>query len=167
MKWSNLRIKSTDNNAMKNKTINYDHLNTIYLRAILIFIGISGCFSVLFGAWFAHAGVNLSNEVQSRITHALQYQFFHTLALLAITVWWKGLSNESKPIKALYFSALFFSLGIMCFSGSLYVKTFFDFAAIGKLAPIGGMSFALGWLCIGWAGINISVASSSPDKDSL
>jgi len=148
---------------MNNKTINYQPKNAIYLRTILIFIGISGCFSVLFGAWFAHAGVSLSNEVQTRITHAWQYQFLHTLALLAIAVWWKGLVNENKPIKALYFSAIFFSAGIICFSGSLYVKTFFDFAAIGKLAPIGGMSFALGWLCIGWAGINISVSSSSTD----
>jgi uncharacterized membrane protein YgdD (TMEM256/DUF423 family) len=152
---------------MNKKTSKKKHLNTIFLSATLIFIGISGFFSVLFGAWFAHAGVNMSNEVQSRITHALQYQFFHTLALLAIAVWWRCLPNESKPIKALYFSALFFALGILCFSGSLYVKTFFDFTAIGKLAPIGGMSFALGWLCIGWAGINISVASSSTDKDRL
>jgi uncharacterized membrane protein YgdD (TMEM256/DUF423 family) len=149
-------------------TENSFYFKQAYIRTIFIFIGISGCFSVLFGAWFAHAGVNLSNEVQSRLANALQYQFFHTLALLAIAVWLQVISEKNKVVntaKALYFSASFFIVGILCFSGSLYMKTFFDLAAIGKLAPVGGMSFALGWLCISWAGINNTALNSSVDKD--
>jgi len=141
-----------------------------YLACILIFFGTSGFFSVLFGAWFAHGGVTLSYEVQSRLTHALQYQFFHTLALLAIAIWLQIIDGDNKairPVKTLYFSATFFMLGILCFSGSLYVKTFFDIIAIGELAPVGGMSFALGWLCISWAGINKSVFNLSAGKDRL
>jgi uncharacterized membrane protein YgdD (TMEM256/DUF423 family) len=142
----------------------------IYLTGILIFIGISGCFSVLFGAWFAHAGVNLSNEIQSRLANALQYQFFHTLALLVVAVWLQtlaGKNNAAKVNKSLYLSASFFIVGILFFSGVLYIKTFFDFTAIGKVVPFGGMSFALGWLCISWAGINRSVQNSCADQDRL
>lgn len=139
-----------------------------YLTVILIFVGISGCFSVLFGAWFAHAGVSLSNEVQSRLANALQYQFFHTIALLAVAVWLQTIVNEdssAKVNKPLYLSASFFITGILLFSGALYLKTFFDFSAIGKIVPFGGMSFALGWLCISWAGINKSVLHASTNQD--
>lgn len=149
---------------------NINKVNNTYLTGILIFIGISGCFSVLFGAWFAHAGVNLSNEVQSRLANALQYQFFHTLALLTVAVWLHTLAgkhNAAKVIKSLYLSASFFIAGILFFSGVLYIKTFFDYPAIGKVVPFGGMSFALGWLCISWAGINRSVQKSSTDQDRL
>ena len=143
---------------------------TIYLTGILIFIGISGCFSVLFGAWFAHAGVNLPNEVQSRLANALQYQFFHTLALFAVAVWLQTLTgkrNAAKVINLLYLSATFFIVGILFFSSVLYIKTFFDYTIIGKIVPFGGMSFALGWLCISWAGINRAVKNSSTVQDRL
>jgi uncharacterized membrane protein YgdD (TMEM256/DUF423 family) len=149
---------------------NKNNFYTTYLTGILIFIGISGCFSVLFGAWFAHAGVNLSNEVQSRLANALQYQFFHTLALFAVAVWIQTLTgkhNAAKVINLLYLSATFFVAGILFFSGVLYIKTFFDYTAIGKIVPFGGMSFALGWLCISWAGINRTVKNSSAVQDRL
>jgi len=154
---------SNVNNSKKN-------FNTIYLTGILIFIGISGCFSVLFGAWFAHAGVNLSDEVQSRLANALQYQFFHTLALFAVAVWLQTLTgkhNAAKVINLLYLSATFFIAGILLFSGVLYIKTFFDYPTIGKVVPFGGMSFALGWLCISWAGINKTVKNTSTVQDRL
>ena len=144
-------------------TVNKNYKNNfhrIYLTGIWIFIGISGCFSVLFGAWFAHAGVNLPNDVQSRLANALQYQFFHTLVLLAVAVWLQTLTdkyNAAKVINILYLSSTFFVAGILFFSGVLYIKTFFDYTAIGVITPFGGMSFALGWLCISWAGINRTV----------
>ena len=143
-----------------NENNSKNNFYTIYLTGILIFIGISGCFSVLFGAWFAHAGVNLPNEVQSRLANALQYQFFHTLVLFAVAVWLQTLTgkhNVAKVINLLYLSATFFIVGILFFSGVLYIKTFFDYTAIGKITPFGGMSFALGWLCISWVGINRTV----------
>ena len=147
-----------------------NNFKAIYLTGILLFIGISGCFSVLFGAWFAHAGVNLSNEVQSRLANALQYQFFHTLALFAVAVWLQTLTgkhNAAKVINLLYLSATFFIAGILLFSSVLYIKTFFDYPTIGKVVPFGGMSFALGWLCISWVGINRTVKNSSTVQDRL
>ena len=147
-----------------------NNVKAIYLTGLLIYIGISGCFSVLFGAWFAHAGVNLSNEVQSRLANALQYQFFHTLALFAVAVWLQTLTgkhNAAKVINLLYLSATFFIAGILLFSSVLYIKTFFDYSTIGKVVPFGGMSFALGWLCISWAGINRTVKNSSTVQDRL
>lgn len=112
------------------------------------FIGISGAFSVLFGAWLAHAGVNYSQAIQFRLETALNYQFIHTLALFACLVWFQQQQSNSKLI------ALFlFSTGILFFSGTLYVKTFFDGSLIGNFTPFGGIILALAWLQLVVAGI--------------
>lgn len=116
----------------------------------MIFVGISGCFSVLFGAWLAHGGQLLPVASQERLVTALTYQFYHTLALmLAITLY------KLHASVTLIVAGILFVLGIILFSGSLYIKTLFDVLSIGKLAPFGGLSFALAWLLIGFAGIKM------------
>jgi len=116
-------------------------------RLLTIFIAISGCFSVLFGAWLAHAGQHLLVEEQVKLSSALQYQQLHTLALLAVVVWY-----QIKPLNVLLLSASLYVFGILAFSGSIYLKTLFDLNSIGQLAPIGGMALALGWLCLIFVG---------------
>lgn len=123
-------------------------MNTVKIAKLLtLFVGISGCFSVLFGAWLAHGGQALPLALQDRLSIALQYQFIHTLALILTIILYKVHRNI-----VLIFAAIFFALGIILFSGSLYIKTFFDVTMIGKLAPSGGLSFALAWLLLGFAG---------------
>ena len=113
----------------------------------MIFVGISGCFSVLFGAWLAHGGQSLPLASQERLITALTYQFIHTLALMLTLILYK------QHTTAMLLSAvILFALGIVFFSGSLYIKTLFNVLSIGKLAPIGGLSFALAWLLVGFAG---------------
>lgn len=112
-----------------------------------IFIGVSGCFSVLFGAWLAHAGTLLIAKQQISLSTALEYQFIHTLALLAVVVW-----NKISPNKLLLLSAFLFVLGISAFSGGIYLKTLLGFNSAGQLAPVGGISMALGWLCLIFVG---------------
>jgi len=111
------------------------------MRVYVVFVGISGCFSVLFGAWFAHGGQGLPESVQFRLMNAQQYQFIHTLALLSVIALYRY-----HPSKWLFASASCFFMGILFFSGSLYLKTFLGFTAIGKITPLGGMLLALGWL---------------------
>ena len=112
-----------------------------------VFVGISGCFSVLFGAWLAHAGPLLLVKEQTSLSSALEYQFIHTLALLVVVVW-----NNIQPHRFLFFSASLFVLGILAFSGGIYLKTLFGFQAAGQFAPLGGISMALGWLCLLFVG---------------
>ncbi|OUR62231.1 hypothetical protein A9Q74_05810 [Colwellia sp. 39_35_sub15_T18] len=118
-------------------------------KFLMIFVGISGCFSVLFGAWLAHGGQALALNVQLSLKTALQYQLLHTLALLASLVW---VINKS-PSKILIAACIGFFIGILCFSGSIYIKTFFSFAIIGKLTPLGGISLAIAWLLLSIEGI--------------
>ncbi len=113
----------------------------------MVFVGISGAFSVLFGAWLAHAGQALPLEQQTRLASALQYQFLHTLALMAAIIWY-----QSKATIIVLFAMLGFVLGIIFFSGSLYLKTFFDLNELSQLAPLGGTIFAISWILIAIAG---------------
>ena len=122
----------------------------VLLKCMVIIVGISGCFSVLFGAWLAHGGQTLPVNVQSSLATALQYQFIHTLALLATLVWLK----TAKSSKVLLGASIAFVVGILCFCGTIYIKSFFELAIIGKLTPFGGISFALAWLLLALEGKN-------------
>lgn len=114
------------------------------------FVGISGCFSVLFGAWLAHADFSDSHKVYASLSTALQYQFIHTLALLAIVLF----SWHQQTSKILTCSMLAFVLGILLFCGNIYIKSLFDIQFLGKLTPIGGMSLAFAWLLLAFEGKN-------------
>ncbi|KGJ96135.1 DUF423 domain-containing protein [Colwellia psychrerythraea] len=118
--------------------------STTLLKSMMFFVGISGCFSVLFGAWLAHGGQTLPVNVQSSLATALQYQFFHTLALLVTLVWLK----VAEPSKVLLSACIAFVTGILLFCGVIYIKSFFELAAIGKITPFGGIAFALAWLLL-------------------
>ncbi|PKI16929.1 DUF423 domain-containing protein [Colwellia sp. 12G3] len=122
----------------------------ILLKWLMIIVGISGCFSVLFGAWLAHGGQTLPANMQSSLATALQYQFIHTLALLATLIWLK----TTKPSKVLLGASIAFAGGILCFCGTIYIKSFFELTGIGKLTPFGGISFALAWLLLALEGKN-------------
>lgn len=125
----------------------------------MIFVGISGAFSVLFGAWLAHGGTSLLELQQVRLGKALQYQFIHTLALFATLIF-----CFRQPAKWLVAASISFVLGILCFSGSLYLKTLFDIAIIGKLAPIGGSLLALGWLFIACSACSTKISLKIDSK---
>ncbi|QOL24529.1 DUF423 domain-containing protein [Thalassotalea sp. LPB0316] len=114
-----------------------------FMALLPIFIGVSGSFSVLFGAWLSHAGQGLLPADIERLNHAHFYQFLHTIVLLVLYV---AYQYRSQLIIAL--SALLITIGVICFSGSLYVKTFSSYSEITVIAPWGGMSLALGWLVL-------------------
>ena len=113
----------------------------------MVFVGISGAFSVLFGAWLAHAGQGLPIEQQTRLASALQYQFLHTLALMATIIWYRH-----KASNYLLLAMLGFVLGIVLFSGSLYLKTFLNIDEFSTLAPFGGSILAISWIIVAIAG---------------
>ncbi|MBL4900797.1 MAG: DUF423 domain-containing protein, partial [Colwellia sp.] len=82
------------------------------IQFLMIFVGVSGCFSVLFGAWLAHGGQALPINVQSSLKTALQYQLFHTLALLITLVWAITSSSVKAPSRVLLSAGIGFFVGI-------------------------------------------------------
>jgi uncharacterized membrane protein YgdD (TMEM256/DUF423 family) len=72
---------------------------------------------------------------------ANRYQFYHVLAMLACGI----LMNFFFP-ERLGRAALFFLIGIVLFSGSLYTMCFVKLPLLGPLTPVGGVFFILGWV---------------------
>lgn len=111
----------------------------------------SGAVSVALGAFGAH-GLKKVVSVDMLATYqtGVQYQFIHSLALLALAILLfmpvaKGVS------KLLKLSANLMIVGIMLFSGSLYTMTLMSAADgfpawLGPITPIGGLAFIMGWI---------------------
>ena len=115
-------------------------------RRVVILGAIFGMLGVGMGAFGAHAlnGILTANGRRSTYETAVQYQLIHTLALLfvssAIRRWPGGITKAA---------GVFFTFGIVLFSGSLYILAIFDIPIMGAVAPIGGIALILGWLCLG------------------
>jgi uncharacterized membrane protein YgdD (TMEM256/DUF423 family) len=104
-----------------------------------------GGLAVAIGAFGAHALKPILAETGRSETFelAVRYQFYHALALLAT-----GLAMTQIETRWLQYSGLFFVLGILFFSGSLYVLSFSGLGILGAITPIGGLFFILGWICL-------------------
>ncbi len=79
---------------------------------------------------------------------AAEYQMTHSLALLAV-----GLLAERRKSIALQVAGTMFLLGIVLFSGSLYLLTTTGVTKWGMVTPIGGVFFLLGWAALACAGL--------------
>ena len=112
---------------------------------IMIISGVSGGLSVLLGAFAAHGlKKKLSPEMLSAFKTGVDYQFFHTFALALV-----GLSLISQNIEQSMFltwAAICFGIGIIFFSGSLYLLALTRKKIFGPITPLGGLFFILGWL---------------------
>ncbi len=109
-----------------------------------------GALSVMLGAFAAHGLKNITDEQTISIFNkGVQYQFYHVFALALAAILYK-----TYPNKLINTSGLLFILGIVFFSGSLYVYTYkiiYNLSGlewIVYLTPIGGVLFIAGWLCL-------------------
>ncbi|HTN17395.1 MAG TPA: DUF423 domain-containing protein [Chitinophagaceae bacterium] len=114
------------------------------LIAGIIFAGLG----VVIGAFAAH-GLKPMMELSQQQTFetGVRYQMYHSFALIAV-----GLLSAHFSNNHINLATLFFILGIVCFSGSLYALSLMQMngivglKGIGIITPIGGVFFILGWL---------------------
>ena len=104
-----------------------------------------GCAAVVLGAFGAHALKEILATTGRIDTYelAVRYQFYHALALMLV-----GLLMGQFGSKLLRYSGLSFFLGIVVFSGSLYVLSFTGQTILGAVTPFGGLFFILGWVLL-------------------
>jgi uncharacterized membrane protein YgdD (TMEM256/DUF423 family) len=113
-------------------------------RNILAVGAIFMALDVLLGAFGAHAlKTSLSPEMLAVYKTGVEYQFYHALGLLLIGL--IGFQIDSKWLRR---SGLLLTLGILLFSGSLYILALTGIKVIGAITPIGGISFIFGWICL-------------------
>ena len=115
-----------------------------------IALGASNMFiAVAFGAFGAHAlKQNLSSEMLAIWQTAVQYHMFHALALIAV-----GLLYPSYGAKLMKRVGIAFLIGIVVFSGSLYLLAISGLKILGAITPIGGVAMLGGWAMLAWIGL--------------
>ena len=114
------------------------------MKRILTIAAVSGMTAVMLGAFGAHALKKvISPEMLEVIKTGVQYQFYHTFALLAV-----GILMHFNTSKALKWSANLFLLGIILFSGSLYALAITGIKPLGIITPFGGVAFIVGWVLL-------------------
>lgn len=114
------------------------------------FLGaLGGLLSVAFGAFGAHALRDRLDAYSLGVFEtAVQYQFYHSLALLIA-----GLLLIQFPASVLLKSSVvLFVLGILVFSGSLYILSLSGVRWWGAVTPLGGLAFIAAWACMATAG---------------
>lgn len=118
-------------------------------KNILVLAGISGALAVGLGAFGAHGlePLLIKNGRLDTFETAVSYHFYHTLGLLVM-----GILALIKPDwKGLSLAAWGMFLGILIFSGSLYILSLTGITWLGAITPIGGVGFILGWLALAYA----------------
>ncbi len=114
-------------------------------RKTILFGSMFGFLSVVLGAFAAHAlAGKLAVSALKTFQTGVQYQMFHALALLLIGVLLMQMSDLVQQ-KWLGQAAVAFVVGILLFSGSLYLLSLSSIKAIGIITPLGGLSFLFGW----------------------
>ena len=113
------------------------------VKQILQLAGISGAIAVGLGAFGAHSleALLIQNGRLDTFQTAVNYHFYHTLALFGIGV----LASVKPDWKGISFAAWSMVLGILIFSGSLYVLSLTGITWLGAITPLGGLAFILGW----------------------
>lgn len=118
-------------------------------KRIILTAAFFGMIAVILGAFGAHG---LSGKIsEQRIENwqtAVDYQFYHTLALLFLATFSRA---KNTLINVSYFA---FTIGILLFCGSLYLLSTREITGIsatqilGPVTPIGGVAFILGWVTL-------------------
>lgn len=117
-------------------------------KQIILTASFFGLLGVVLGAFGAHGlEGKISDYHLGTWKTANQYHFYHTFALLFISTFSRA---KSQSIRV---SFIAFTLGILLFSGSLYLLSVRDLiglgsftAILGPITPLGGLSFMVGWI---------------------
>ena len=100
--------------------------------------------SVTLGAMGAHSLKNILTEKNlSAFQTATDYMGYHGLALILVGI--VSLQLNDSGSKALKKVGILFTLGILMFSGSIYVLISDGPRTFGPITPLGGLCFMLGW----------------------
>tara|TARA_B100001094_G_C18132865_1_gene773287 strand:- start:432 stop:824 length:393 start_codon:yes stop_codon:yes gene_type:complete len=122
---------------------------------MLILGSILGLTAIAFGAYIEHGlQASLSAEQLHAVSTALRYQQLHAVIICVL-----ALAKESHWRVAKYVSLqianVFFILGTLLFSGSIYLATWLPQMQWSKLAPFGGSLLMLAWLTLSWTGYTL------------
>ncbi|SHG68369.1 DUF423 domain-containing protein [Ornithinibacillus halophilus] len=121
------------------------------MKLFLLLGAINGFLAVALGAFGAHGLEGKLTEKQLNTWEkAVDYQMFHTMALFVT-----GLLAAKIEATGLVWAGWMFFIGIIIFSGSLYIYSTSGIKLFAMITPLGGMSFLIGWILIGYVVVKL------------
>lgn len=119
-------------------------------KGFLLTSTLLGALSVALGAFGAHGLKKLVPvETIGTFETGVRYQFYHVFALLAVAI-----LIEKFPGDWMRWAGILFIIGIVLFSGSLYILTALKatntvgLSGIGAITPFGGLFLIAGWIAM-------------------
>jgi uncharacterized membrane protein YgdD (TMEM256/DUF423 family) len=112
-------------------------------RGIALIAAVSGLLAVILAATGAHILAEDGAAAQKLWATALQMHMFHTVALLGVAALIQPDSSRLLP-----WSGILMMLGVLLFSGSLYLRAGGFVAVPGLVTPLGGLLLMAGWLVL-------------------
>lgn len=123
-------------------------------RRIILTASFFGALAVILGAFGAHGLKNILSADQLAIwTKGVEYQFYHTFALLFLSTFARF---RNKLVDFAYYC---FTIGILFFSGSLYLLATREVLQlswvniVGPITPLGGLLLVTGWIFLFFAAL--------------
>lgn len=114
-------------------------------KHFLLIAGLSGLLAVMLGAFGAHGlKGKITPELLAAFQTGVQYQFYHTLALLLVAL----ILLRSPEASLFHWVGYAFIAGVVLFSGSLYALAFGGPRWLGPITPLGGLCFMAGWVML-------------------
>lgn len=100
--------------------------------------------AVALGAFGAHGLKDMVDADRIDVWEkAVRYQMLHATALMIVAV-----AAAHLSAKTVQRASALFQIGILLFSGSLYLLVLLDVPALGAVTPIGGLAMIAGWVVL-------------------
>ena len=108
---------------------------------------IAAFIAVALGAFGAHSlRTKLTPDMLNIFEVGVRYQMYHALGLFAVA--W---AITRWPETNLDSAGWAFIIGIVIFSGSLYLLSITGMRWLGAITPLGGLAFLAGWAILVWS----------------
>lgn len=122
-------------------------------RGWLVIAGVLGATGVAMGAYASHGLGFIADEAlreasRATLQTAVQQQMLHAVVLLGIACW--SFRTQSR---ALQFAGVLFTIGVLLFSGLIYLRILGGVESLRAMVPWGGSCLIAGWLAVMVAGI--------------
>ena len=103
------------------------------------------CLATALGAYGSHAlAAQADAATWSAFSTAVDYQFYHGLGLLAVSVF----TERNPHIKLFRLAGWLLATGIVLFCGGIYATAFGAPRSFGAVTPLGGIAFLLAWAAL-------------------
>ena len=119
------------------------------MRMFVVLGSFNMLLAVALGAFGAHGlKSRVSAEMLAVWQTAVLYHLVHALGLLLV-----GLLVLHLPVRTAGWTLL---VGIVLFSGSLYLMVLTGIRPLGMVTPLGGVAFLAGWLLLALAALKLT-----------